>query len=346
MSFHEGNLLVQLIRKVDLLQAQLDTADRVRLGGARGGGPAPNTSFFVHNGTRYLPCTISLGNGTLSIALLDDNYTKVVNLSQIQGVVCDAMYVPGSNTAVYALQLSLGSSSMVIYSSERVHCEELASAIASAAHLSSRGFQRGSQSIGGSYTREDFLLSRPHLDASGVGHIFGKPIAPSVFNCNDQSRYSTVGLFAQDSFAQPQFSRGLEPSTGLRGSKQYPPVELYASRQPDERDLAFYSVTTNASVHERPRSQSENLRDGTAYASNLFSTTIPQVSDIASVFQQSAYQGTSQLEHQRSGITEKRLSTICQEYEAVIMKQHTMINWLWGLVRELNGRVVNSEKHE
>lgn len=418
----QNSLLLELLRRVDLLQYQIDQksqreaypesaahhpslfalSQRPSVRTSYSVGPLPKRhsvsmheprteepfeaydGFFIHTGISYVPCYVSSSSGALLLRLATDSFVFSVPFLAITGIACDAIQLPDTSKLLYMSRISYldeGQSlhsynALTVYSPSKSLSEQLVNYLVREARLMSRdriethpahmGLDNLGRGRSQSYSRPSFSGKRSYTNPAWKDVPFPYPdgremslgsIAPSNFasGINVQASSLKTPVESAQKFWPELVAR--------RQSYMHDSYSAYSGKQYDtERDMGFYSFTTNASMYDRPISQSENLRMATGtQASNLLSfgqgcTGVAHLathssspkrssqmqSDTASVFQQSGYANpSSQTEPSKKldGITEKSLNSICNEYERVIEQQNELVTNLWGIVGELNRRL-------
>lgn len=418
----QNALLLELLRRVDLLQYQLDhksqhdvypessahhpslfaLSQRPSVRASYSGGlPSKRHSismhelraegsfeaydgFFIHTGISYVPCYVSSSSGALLLRLATDSFVFSVPFLAITGIACDAIQLPDTSKLLYMSRISYldeaqslhSYNTLTVYSPSKSLSEQLVNYLVREAKLMSRdrvenpavhmGPDNLDKGRSQSYTRPAFSGKRPYANLAWKDTLFSHPDGREMSLGSTVPLNFTSGINIQASNLKTpvESAQKLWPETvGRRQSHTHDSYSAYSGKQYDtERDMGFYSFTTNASMYDRPISQSENLRMATeAQASNLLSfgqgctgavhlathSNSPKrgsqmQSDTASVFQQSGYANpSSQTEPSKKldGITEKSLNSICNEYERVIEQQNELVTNLWGIVGELNRRL-------
>lgn len=417
----QNALLLELLRRVDLLQHQIDQKSQqdayqdssayhpnlftlsqrpsVRASYSAGSSSKrhsvsmhdPRTEesfeaydgFFIHTGISYVPCYLSSSSGALLLRLATDSFVFSVPYSAITGIACDAIQLPDTAKLLYMSRISYldeaqslhSYNALTVYSPSKSLSEQLVNYLVREARLISRDRMEnpvahlGPDGLGKGRSQS---YSRPSFSGK---RSYANPVWRDLPSCPD-GREMSLGSIAPSNFASAinihasnlrtpvDSAQRIWPEVvARRQSYSHDSYSAYSGKQYDtERDMGFYSYTTNASMYDRPISQSENLRMATGtQASNLFSfgqgctggvnlatqSNSPKrsshmQSDIASVFQQSGYANpSSQTEPSKKldGITEKSLNSICSEYERVIEQQNELVTNLWGIVGELNRRL-------
>lgn len=418
----QNALLLELLRRVDLLQHQIDQksqqdiyqessvyhpnlfalSQKPSVRASYSAGPSakrhsvsmhdPQTEesfeaydgFFIHTGISYVPCYVSSSSGALLLRLATDSFVFSVPYSAITGIACDAIQLPDTAKLLYMSRISYldeaqslhSYNALTVYSPSKSLSEQLVNYLVREAKLMSRdrienpvahlGPDSLSKGRSQTYSRPSFSGRRSYANHAWrdtpISYLDRREmsmgsIAPSNFA-------SGINIHASNLKTPVDSAQRIWPEVvARRQSYAHDSYSAYSGKQYDtERDMGFYSYTTNASMYDRPISQSENLRMATgAQASNLLSfgqgctggvnlathsnspkRSSQMQSDTASVFQQSGYANpSSQTEPSKKldGITEKSLNSICNEYERVIEQQNELVTSLWGIVGELNRRL-------